>query len=181
MSSTSQQGSNGSTVMTKSMQESAENLASFLRSLEMVYRWEMPDEELEMWIHSLNCFPLAEVRQAVTELMKNPPDGWTGMPKLPDVVRTIWIDRERRAAEIQLQEGTRLLAEMKQLKARADAGERFYGMADLEKLVKEKYPDLADMNKIPAPEAKYAPAESESQRAKLEEQKRRLMAAKERA
>jgi len=55
---------------------------------------------LEMWIHGLSCFPLQEVQAAVNALMLKPPDGWTGMPKLPDVIRRIAENRETHAERL---------------------------------------------------------------------------------
>lgn len=50
-----------------------------------------------MWIHGLSCFPLVEVQAAVDCLILNPPEGWTGIPKLPDVIRQIAENRESKA------------------------------------------------------------------------------------
>lgn len=86
-----------------------------------------------MWIHGLNCFPLAEVREAVDALILNPPDGWTGMPKLPDVIRQIAENREYKAEQARLAKGAEVLEEMRDLERRKKAGEKFYGLADLAK------------------------------------------------
>lgn len=84
-----------------------------------------------MWIHGLNCFPLAEVRAAVDALILNPPDGWTGMPKLPDVIRQIAENREYQAEQLRLAKGEETLRELRDLEKRKEAGEKFYGLADL--------------------------------------------------
>lgn len=86
-----------------------------------------------MWIHGLNCFLLAEVREAVDALILNPPDGWTGMPKLPDVIRQIAENREYKAEQSRMAKGAETLRELRDLEARKNAGEKFYGLADLAK------------------------------------------------
>lgn len=86
-----------------------------------------------MWIHGLSNFPLKEVRGAVDALILDPPDGWTGMPKLPDVIRQIHANREIEAQKRQRDEGEKMLAELRELEKRRDGGEKFYGLVDLAK------------------------------------------------
>src|SRR5689334_2595355 len=81
--------SKNSSAMTISTPGSSSELVGYLRALELLYRAELAEAEIEMWIHGLSNFQLAEIRAAVDVLILDPPDGWTGMPKLPDVIRQI--------------------------------------------------------------------------------------------
>ncbi len=125
--------SNGKSAMTKSTPGSSSELLGYLRALELLYRAELAEAEIEMWIHGLSCFPLAEVRAAVDALILNPPEGWTGMPKLPDVIRQIAENREYQAEQSRLAKGAEVLEEMRELEKQKAAGVRFYGLADLAK------------------------------------------------
>ena len=73
------------------------SLASYLRGLEEIYHSEMTEEELALYLESLSRFPLAEVKEAGQKLMVSPIGGWSGIPKLPDFIRTIHEMREEDA------------------------------------------------------------------------------------
>ena len=73
---------------------SSKELLDYLSSLQVVYRQPLAEEEIVMWLESLSCFPLSEIKRAVDALVLHPPDGWSGLPKLPDVVRQIHAGRE---------------------------------------------------------------------------------------
>src|SRR5262252_2023186 len=85
----------GTSALTKS---TAEPLAFYLRGLEEIYRQETTEEELALYLESLSRFPLEEVKAAGEFLMVHPANDWYGLPKLPDFIRTIWAQREERAA-----------------------------------------------------------------------------------
>lgn len=125
-----------------------------------------------MWIHGLNSFPLAEVQAAVDALILNPPEGWSGMPKLPDVIRQIHANREYRAEQARLKQGEEVLKEMRELEKRRDAGEKFYGLSDLAK----ELPSLGQVKAMPEPKTKECPdLDLDKNAEKLQRQKEQLL------
>jgi hypothetical protein len=86
-----------------------ERLSGYLRGLEEIYHSEMGEEELAIYLESLRQFPLSEIKAAAARLMVQPPDGWTGMPKLPDFIRAIHELRSERAEQSRVN-GTKELA-----------------------------------------------------------------------
>src|SRR5215471_3118419 len=86
----------------------AGSLLSYLQGLELIYHAEMSETELAVYLESLSRFPVCEVKAAADRLMLNPPGSWTGMPKLPDIIREIHIIREDEAERIQQQGGKSL-------------------------------------------------------------------------
>lgn len=115
--------------------ERSESLPLFLQALQDRYRTELGDAEYLDWLQTLKPYKLAEVIAAANELTLNPPADWTGLPKLPDMLRVIHRARAERAEEYRRKDGESLLAEMKELQRRKDAGEEFYGLADVFKAV----------------------------------------------
>lgn len=111
--------------------EHIESLSQFLEALQERYRTEMADAEYLDWLQTLRNYKLAEVIDAANELTLNPPEGWTGLPKLPDVLRVIHRAREAQAEERRRDEGRKLIAEMKDLQKRKDSGEEFFSFADV--------------------------------------------------
>lgn len=87
----------------RSTHGSSKELLEYLQTLELVYRSELAEAETVMWLESLSCFPLQEVRAAVDALVLNPPEGWTGFPKLPDVIRQLYANRESAAEQKRIQ------------------------------------------------------------------------------
>lgn len=110
-------------------------------------RWpypEMSDLERADWMETLNLYPLTEVAEALNEIMLHPPadhegNEYRGRPSLVDVTRTIQIARENKAIKAQQAKGDLTLAEMAELKKRRDAGEEFFGEADLAKHIRELF------------------------------------------
>ncbi len=88
-------GNNGSE------RERIASLAQFLEAMQQRYRTELGEAEYLDWLQTLKSYPLAEVIDAANELLLNPPAEWSGMPKLPDVIRQMFRERERKAEEHQ--------------------------------------------------------------------------------
>ena len=83
------------------------------------------------------------------------------MPKLPDVIQVIYELRQKQVAETERQRSQKFQEEMRDLKRRRDAGEKFYGMEDLVRDFNLKNPGkkFDDLMKMPEPE----PIESEEE------------------
>lgn len=91
-----------SSAMTTNTPVSSKELLAYLKALELLWRSELAEAEIEMWLHGLNCFPLTEIQAAVDVLILHPPEGWTGMPKLPDLIRQIHSNRESAAEQLRM-------------------------------------------------------------------------------
>lgn len=82
--------------------EFSENLLKHIMGLQKVYRTELDQGELHIWLSALKEIPLPEIAAATESLITHPPkyelDGevqvWRGMPKLPDVIQKIVELRE---------------------------------------------------------------------------------------
>lgn len=155
-------------------QEFLAQLGSRMDTLQKVYRTKLPPDELVVWRESLKEFSVQEFDAAVTEMVKHPPryeldDGtiqvWRGMPKLPDVIQTMLVLREQRAAEYRRQEAAIEAAKMRELgRLREAHPEKFFGWADFLKEWREKLG-----NAMPKAEI-----DLDKNRAKLEQQKKDL-------
>ena len=125
----------GTSALTKS---TAEPLAFYLRGLEEIYRQETTEEELALYLESLSRFPLEEVKAAGEFLMVHPANDWYGLPKLPDFIRTIWAQREERAAEWERGRSEREARELAVLKRRRNQHpEEFIGLEAVAELVQK--------------------------------------------
>lgn len=114
------------------------SLPLFLEALQQRYRTEMGDAEYLDWLQTLKSYPLPEVIEAANELTLNPPEGWTGLPKLPDMLRAIHRKRESNAEERRRDEGRIVLENLAEWQRRKDAGEKFYTLADVLNALPEK-------------------------------------------
>jgi hypothetical protein len=81
-------------------------LGVLLTTFQLAYRTTLPDAELRLWRETLEGYSITEIESALSELLRCPPkqqldDGtiqvWRGMPKLPDVIETIFAMRETAA------------------------------------------------------------------------------------
>lgn len=127
-----------------------ESLPLFLEALQQRYRTEMGDAEYLDWLQTLRGYRLLEVIAAANELTLNPPEGWTGLPKLPDMLRVIHKARDAEAEERRRAEGAKLLANLRDLERRKANGEQFYTLADVLKALPGKtlktMPEFADID-----------------------------------
>ena len=151
--------------------EQLKSLAQFLEALQQRYRTEMGDAEYLGWLQTLKAYKLPEVIAAANELTLNPPDDWTGLPKLPDLLRVIHRTREAAAEEGRRKEGERLLAELRDLERRKAAGEEFFTLAD----VLKHAPKNAAAKRMPAVTPEFPDINPEANAAKLEQQRRELL------
>jgi hypothetical protein len=145
-------------------------------------RWpfpEMGELERQDWREVLKDMDLADVMAALQRLMEDPPkqslgDGtvqqWRGRPTVVDVTQTIQILQEERAAEWRRKDGERQLAELRELQKRKDAGEKFYGIADVLAAAK---PSEA-LKPMPNVKTQWPDFDPDRNRAKLEQQKKDL-------
>lgn len=123
-------------------------MARFLVTLQESYRTEISDGEAELWMEMLSPYGFEEIKAAAMDLMRHPPvqrldDGttqkWTGMPKVQDLIAAIEEEQQRQAQLKRQQEQSR---EMAELQKRREAGEEFFGIADVfAEFAKEK-PEL---------------------------------------
>lgn len=147
-------------------------------------RWpfpEMGDLEYVDWRETLNLYPLNDIQQALDRLMRQPPrrelhDGtvseYRGRPTLVDVTRTIDIMREERAQEFHRKQAEAHKKEMAELQRRKNAGEKFYGFADVLAAANISEAKQAVKETPQAPEFKDIDLTKNA--AKLEQQKREL-------
>jgi len=155
-------------------------LGTFLTTLQAAYRTNLPEPELRLWRETLKPYSIGEITAAMEHLMLNPPkydagDGtmqaWRGMPKLPDVLETIWDQREKRAQDARRRKQEEQAREMRELEQRRrEHPEEFFGMADL---VKQMAPHGNSM--APKTEATH---ETEEQRRELLNRQKQLIAEK---
>lgn len=123
-------------------------MAKFLETLQESYRTEISDGEAELWMEMLSGYAFPEIKAAAMDLMRHPPkqqldDGttqtWTGMPKVQDLLAAIEEKRQQQAALKRQQQQSR---EMDELRKRRDAGEEFFGFADVVAEFKKEKPGL---------------------------------------
>lgn len=127
-------------------------------------------------METLNLYPVAEVAEALNEIMLHPPkdhegNEYRGRPGLVDVTRTIQIARENRAIEAQRKRGDLTLKEMRELQERADKGEKFYGLADLAK----ETVNLGSVKQMPTAKEIFPDIDPDRNKAKLEKQREELL------
>lgn len=146
-------------------------LEQLLVQLQLRYRTEMGPLERSDWLNTLNPYSIEEVLAAANELTLNPPDDWTGLPKLPDLLRVIHRTRDAAAEERRRKEGDRLLAELRDLERRKAAGEEFFTLAD----VLKHAPKNAAAKAMPSAKPEFPDINPEANKAKLEQQKRELL------
>jgi len=115
-------------------------MARFLAILSETYRTEISDGEAELWMEMLVSYSFEEIKAAATDLMRNPPkqqlengeiQAWTGMPKLPDLMQAIEEKRQERRRQADLKRQAEQSREMDDLRKRREAGEEFFGIADV--------------------------------------------------
>lgn len=149
-------------------------------------RWpypEMGDMEYQDWLETLEQQPLESVAAALDRLMRCPPkrelpDGsiqeYTGRPNLVDVLRMIERMADERAQEAHRQSNEEHMREMRELRRRKDAGEQFFGIADVLNAAnvteaKQAVKPMPDVRKA------FPDIDSEPNRKKLEQQKKELL------
>ena len=148
-----------------------ECLVRFLEGYQERYRTEMGDGEYLDWLQTLKRYPLEEIIAAANELTLHPPEDWSGMPKLPDLLRVIHRERGRKSEELRRQEGQQLMAEMKELEKRKANGEQFFGLRDVLRALNES---KREVKKMPEVNTIWPDIDPEKNKAKLDEQRRRL-------
>lgn len=100
-----------SNAVNETMKNTPESLALYLRGMEEIYRSELTETEVRIYLDALKDYPMAEILGAGKQLMLQPIEGWTGIPKLPDYLRVLEARRIQRAEEISRTGGTSLASE----------------------------------------------------------------------
>lgn len=111
--------------------------------MQKVHRQKLPPDELDTWTDTLKDYSFQEFDRAMKYLIRNPPkydpgDGsmqvWSGMPKLPDVVRTMLDFRDEDIRVANARESQKRIQEDREMeKYRAEHPEEFVAldMADI--------------------------------------------------
>lgn len=110
----------------------------------------MEQPEIQNWLESLRNYKPEEFLRAAERLRDNPPEGWSGMPNQATYIRTMKELRAEDFAEAERQTSQKFQEEMRDLQRRKDAGEKFYGWADLLQWGKENLGiDVLEKTKMP--------------------------------
>jgi hypothetical protein len=123
-------------------------LATFLRAMESDYDQDLSRERRELWLKVLEMpqrFSVQEIVDAFVQVQQaqmEQPGGWTGFPRRMNVIAQMNVNRANQARERAARRDQEFYDEMRELKRRAAAGEKFYGLADLmrdfEQIMKKK-------------------------------------------
>jgi DNA-binding transcriptional MerR regulator len=128
-------------------------LDQLMETMQIDCRMELGPLERQRWHQCLTDYSIAEIAAACYSLVLHPPSDWTGVPQWGDIARQVESSRERRAEQFERKKSQELQAEMRDLKRRAAAGEKFYGLEDLAK--EDVFKKLLEAKAMPAaaPEA----------------------------